>query len=182
MSPDTHVLCDIHQHTKLHSFDLQPVFPELTSYSCLYVLLACVRACMAGVSKTYPDCCAECARTPGCAAFTLWTGGPQCYLKYNASGSRPLAGHVSGTVPNPLPPPPDTKQFQNETDCLMRSFFVEYAAAVNPIAAQPQHVAEMIAALSGDPMMGDGCVVKPDFSAEQTSTGTGTGIGRAGSW
>ena len=114
-----------------------------------------------GTSKTATECCTECSLTPGCAAWTLWTGGPQCYLKKDSKGSAPSSGHISGLVDNPLPPGPapgPKPSLQNETDCLMRSLIVDYAQTINPNVGAPE-VAAMIDALQGDPMMGAGCVV-----------------------
>ncbi len=48
----------------------------------------------------------------------------------------------------------------NATDCLVRSFALERALEVNPGLSTAQ-LAAMADALSGDPMMGSGCVVRP---------------------
>lgn len=112
-----------------------------------------------GKSTTVAGCCSECAAMPGCAAFTVWLGGPQCYLKHNASGRSASVNHTSGTVPDPLPPPPPSPTpfnptaLKNETDCRMRSLLVAYAAGINSNIDQRMAV-EMIDALAGDPMMG----------------------------
>ena len=119
-------------------------------------------------AKTPEACCADCAATPSCGAWTLWQGGPSCYLKYNASGRSASTGHVSATVTNPLPPPPDFHQLQNATDCLMRRLFVQFGASVNPNidAVRAQQMAE---ALRGDPIMGAGCVI--DVAVPPPSSG-----------
>lgn len=46
----------------------------------------------------------------------------------------------------------------NETDCLMRSYFIERALEVNPTLSIAQ-TAAMVDALAGDPAMGQGCIV-----------------------
>ena len=111
------------------------------------------------------ECCAACAVAPGCNAWTLWGPGAQCYLKVSAAGARPAVNHTSGnyTCLPPAchrpPPPPDFSELENETDCLMRSLFVAYAAQVNP-NVKGQRAQEMVDALSGDPLMGAGCRVE----------------------
>ncbi|GLD94614.1 hypothetical protein PINS_up003225 [Pythium insidiosum] len=53
------------------------------------------------------DCCARCAETPGCTAFTFVNSNPDghsaCYLKRSSSDRRSLVGAVSSTVLAPLP-------------------------------------------------------------------------------
>ena len=113
-----------------------------------------------GTSTTATECCTECSLTPGCAAWTLWSGGPTCYLKKDNKNAHASVGHISGLVDNPMPPgpAPGPKMLQTQTDCLMRSVIVEYAHSINPNIGAPE-VAAMIDALQGDPMMGSGCVV-----------------------
>jgi hypothetical protein len=72
-----------------------------------------------GKATTKEECCAECKATTGCTAWTLWEGGPACYLKKDSKGRVASAGHVSGVVP--LSPP----SIESATDCAMRSFFIE---------------------------------------------------------
>lgn len=114
-------------------------------------------------ARTPEACCSDCAKTPGCTAWTLWVGGPSCYLKHNDSGRIAAQGHVSGTVANPLPPLPDTSALVNATDCEMRTLIVEYAISVNTnINADKARV--MIAALEGDPKMGTGCRINSSWA------------------
>ena len=108
-----------------------------------------------GKAKTVSDCCAECAATPGCAAFTVWMGGPQCYLKRNASGRRAASNHTSGKVDHPMPSP---ATFIADTDCAMRSLLVAYAASVNPMV-NSERQRQMVEALMGDPKLPPGCVI-----------------------
>eukprot|EP01047_Picozoa_sp_COSAG01_P023066 COSAG01_NODE_1390_length_10496_cov_8.535116_2_plen_1021_part_00 len=121
-----------------------------------------------GRSITVAGCCGECYATPGCNAFSVWLdsahpSGAECFLKRNANGKRTISDHVSAIIVNPLPPPPPPPPpiplaLKNETDCLLRSLFVEYAASVNPNigAKEGQQMAD---ALEGDPLMGAGCTV-----------------------
>jgi hypothetical protein len=79
-------------------------------------------------AKTKEECCADCKSTTGCRAWTLWEGGPSCYLKKDAKGRVASAGHVSGVVAGPSPtpaPPPSPPTIRSTTDCAMRSFFIE---------------------------------------------------------
>jgi hypothetical protein len=121
-----------------------------------------------GRSITVAGCCGECYAAPGCNAFSVWLdsahpSGAECFLKRNANGKRTISDHVSATIVNPLPPPPPPPPpippaLKNETDCLLRSLFVEYAASVNPnIGAKEGR--QMADALEGDPLMGAGCTV-----------------------
>jgi hypothetical protein len=109
---------------------------------------------------TPAQCCAACAAAAGCNAWTLWVAGKQCYLKANAAGRTLAVNHTSGNYSGAHPPsPPDYSALVNDTDCRMRSLFVEYAARVNPNVGA-QRAREMAEALSGDPKMGAGCRVQ----------------------
>lgn len=63
-----------------------------------------------------------------------------------------------GPSPGPTPPPAPPG-IVNDTDCFMRSLFVEYAAAVNPNVDGVKAQA-MIDALAGDPLIGAGCNIR----------------------
>lgn len=52
----------------------------------------------------------------------------------------------------------DPNALKNASDCFLRSYVVERALAVNPYLTAAQ-VSAMIDALSGDPLMGSGCIV-----------------------
>ena len=52
----------------------------------------------------------------------------------------------------------------NQTDCILRSYFLERALQVNP-GLTPLQVGAMVDALSGDPVMGRGCVVTAPAAA-----------------
>ena len=129
--------------------------------------------------KSPADCCAACAAATGCNAWTLWTGGDQCYLKVSAAGATAAVNHTSGnyTCLPPAchrpPPPPDFSKLENDTDCLMRSLFVAYAARVNPNVIG-ERAQEMADALSGDPLMGAGCRVEPGAAGSATAATAAT--------
>ena len=65
----------------------------------------------------------------------------------------------------------------NETDCLMRSYFIERALEVNPSLTIAQ-TAAMVDALAGDPAIGQGCIVSAPRQASisiisETTTNSG---------
>lgn len=60
------------------------------------------------------DCCAKCEALSACKFYTFRqdsaTGGA-CWLKRSDAGSRPYAGHISGSPYGPPPPPPPAHDF-----------------------------------------------------------------------
>jgi hypothetical protein len=69
--------------------------------------------------------------------------------------------------PTPPPTPPNIK---DATNCAMRSFFLEYAAKVNR-NINAERAQQLKNALSGDPTMPPGCVVKvPPLPSKANST------------
>lgn len=57
----------------------------------------------AAKATTPEECCAACTNTDGCKAWTLWEGGPQCYLKTSDHGRRTKEQHTSGRRAEPSP-------------------------------------------------------------------------------
>ena len=55
---------------------------------------------------TAPGCCALCAATAGCNAWSLWVSGAQCSLKASGKGSQHSDDYVSGVPRGYVPSHP----------------------------------------------------------------------------
>lgn len=65
------------------------------------------------------QCCDECAKTNGCAAYTWlardWDGKSSCFLKWSAAGRRDQSGVISGQLKD-VPPPEKCPTQEKDVD------------------------------------------------------------------